>query len=54
MRYQVVGVRNGIAYEIDTKDAMDDALDLIKAMEDFDKAENMNVYDEYQIKRIKD
>lgn len=52
MRYEVIAIANGIAKTVGIKNSMDDALDLIETMEDFD--EDSGVYDEYRVRIIKD
>lgn len=52
MRYQVIAISGGETKVIETKETMDDALDLIETMEDFD--EDSGVYDEYRVRIIKD
>lgn len=52
MRYQVIAIIGGEAKVIETKETMDDALDLIETMEDFDG--DSGVYDEYRVRIIRD
>lgn len=54
MRYEVIAIANGIAKTVEIKNSMDDAFDLIETMQNFDKAENMAIYDEYRVRIIKD
>lgn len=51
MKYEVIGVIGGEIKVIETKETMDDALDLIETLEDFD--EDVGVYDEYKVRIVR-
>lgn len=54
MRYVVIAAIGSLKQEIATKACMDDALDVIREMEAFDKAENMLKMTEYTVKMVKE
>lgn len=54
MRYVVIALTEKSTQEIATKQSMDDALDVIKAMEEFDKAEAASLITEYRVAIMKE
>lgn len=54
MRYEVIAYVGDTGAIVAVKKTMDDAIDVLSSMEQFDKQEGMHVVDHYRVRIVKD